>query len=379
MQSIFTKEQHNKLREEAEVIEFKIPERPTLENPIFRVNEDYVHSLAGTIQMGAIGFDTFGMGSGHNTARGLWEAKNQLTVYFDEGQEYINSAAAVWEALDFKDPRAVIANSLYQIFIEYVGHGRSEYSPFNEEGFNEVLPIIRKVLRYFFKNVDDKQEYYHISTKTIKELFQKLTGTSSYYADCELVVEFITNGSSRTMYTANVDRDLTQDLHITVGENIEDNDLAGIYFHTGCDIRCGFSSPVFGVGYEYLTIEGFFDLMFPTVRYTSFYYPLEPEFGKSYRDEQLPEFFTEKCDYKAEDGKFLPDEDDGNTLIWVLKEEGLIEIEVSNRLGSSNFYLDREIKLTEKAIKIIRDNNPNPTKLQKVIRRIKNVRLPFKG
>jgi len=351
MQNAYTKSEHEKLRKEAKKIEFKLPDSPTLEKPDYIVNEDLVHSLAGTVQMGAVGFDTFGMGSGHQTARSLWDVKGQEEIYNYDGDERLNTAAVVWNNLDFGNPRAVLANSLYQVFAEHIGRS------FDEDEFDEILPLIRKILRSFWKVEKDHIEYSHINTKNVKKLFEKLTETSSFWADCELMVKFISNTKyAGTVYTYSTEfNDLTQDVHYTMDEGRE---FAGLYFHTGCDARCGFSSPVFGT----LTDEW--------IETTSmgFYHQLEEEFGKDYEHMDLLSFLRSNSDSLPDCDGRIPYEDEGSGTTYWLRENGWITIELNEQDKVGNYYTDREVKLTEKAIIFIKVHNPRQKKLDEFVK-----------
>ncbi|MCK5139592.1 MAG: hypothetical protein KAQ85_07115 [Thermodesulfovibrionia bacterium] len=341
MQHVYTRKKHVELRKKAKKIEVKLPDIPTVENPDFIVNEDYVHSLAGTVQMGAAGFDTFGMGSGHQTARSLWDARSHEISYNYEGDERINTAAMVWSNLNFKTDKAILANSLFQVFVTHID--RSFYEP----DFEAILPLIEKILESFFKNEKDK-DYEHINTDSVKSLFKNLAETKSYYRDCELMVEFITNSDySYTRYTANnEDNDLIQDIHYTEDGN---EYLTGLYFHTGCDVRCGFSSPIFGTQSD--------DRLQRTA--SGLYYRLEEKFGKDYEHQDLAGFLQNN-------GVKVPYSDQGSMLTYFLREKGWIEIVLNeeDRIGERNrYYTDREVVLTQKAIEFINKHNPRQQEL----------------
>ena len=348
MQHAYTKAEHEKLRKEAKKIEFKIPEKPTLENPDFIVNEDYIHSLAGTIQMGAVGFETFGMGSGYKNARSLWDAKDYEVVYNYEGDERLNTAAVVWNNMDFNNPKSILANSLYQVFLEYVGRS------FDEKEFDKITPLIEKILESYYKSEDIDPEVSHINIDSVKELFGKLTETSSYWADCKLMVEFITESDDiATIYTFGSSyNDLTQDIHYSFDYN---TDFCGLYFHTGCDARCGFSSPVFGFLVEGRIEESAMCL----------YHRLD-YLGDDYKNVELVELIRKNYDPTEKEGR-IPYEDEGSSLTYWLRENGWIEIILKEKDKVGKYYIDREIKLTQKALDFIAKYNPRQKKLDEFL------------
>lgn len=346
MQHEYTRKEHEKLRKEAKKPDFELPETPTLENPDFIVNKGYVYSLSGKVQMGAVGFDTFGMGSGHQSARSLWDS-DQEEVYNYEGYERINTQVMVWNNLDFKEPVAILANSLYQVFKTHIGRS------FDDSDFEQVVPLVDKILQSFFKKEKDK-DYEHINTKAVQSLFENLAKTTSFWSDCELVVKFVTNSDyPYTRYTAtNSDyNDLIQDIHYT--EDSEER-LTGLYFHTGMDVRCGFSSPVFGVqSDDRIEPVGF-----------SLYYPLEEEFGKDYEHMDLTGFLRQH-------GEQCPYEDQGSGVTYWLRENGWIEIilKQEDKIGDKNYsyYTNREVVLTKKTIEFINKHNPRQKKLDEFL------------
>lgn len=342
MQHFYTKVAHDELRKSSKKIEFVLPEPQTMENPDYIPTEDLVHSLAGTVQMGAVGFDTFAYGSGSKTARGLYDAKGQTEVYNYDGHARISAAVLVWEELDFNDSLATLANSLYEAYTNQLSRD------FDEVEWLSAVPLIEKIIESFFKVKRYDFEYKHITLEGIRGMFNELNKTSSYYRDCEILIEFITKNRAYTGYTANSDfNDLTQDIHHT---RDDETNLCGIYFHTGCDIRCGFSSPVFGI-----LSEGYLD-----VSAMSVWIELD-EFGKDYQGKSLNEFLREN-------GEDAPSDGQGSYDTYELVENGWITIELNENDKVGNYYTDREIVLTEKAKEFIKRHNPRQKKLDQYLK-----------
>jgi len=349
MQRGYTEQAHVKLRKEAKKIEFQMPEPQTLEKPDFIPTNDYVHSLAGTLQMGAVGFDTYGMGSGHRTARSLNEGRVR-DIYNYDGDERINTAVMVCEEMDFTDSLAILANSLYEAFMNHIGRD------FSDEDWESTIPLVEKIIESFFKTKRYDREYKHINLEAIKGLYIDLSKTTSFWDDCERLVEFISTERAYTRYTANECdyNDLVQDVHYTLDN---DGSLCGLYFHTGCDVRCGFSKPVFGI----LT-EGYID-----TNASSLYFDLGDVFGKDYEWKNFPTFLEEN-------DVDVPREYTGSCVSYWLRENGWITITLdeTERIGEKddkygNYYADREIKLTQKAIDFIKRHNPRQKKLDEFV------------
>jgi len=316
-------------------IDFKIPDSPIPKNPQFIPNEDYIHYLSGSIASGAIGFETFGLGSAGNNSRNLYErGKNHLFLYSKEGYKYINTPVMIWEILDFTHPLAILANSLYQIYQNQL----------------DFRPHTSKTIKALFKSLEGKIDM-EINIDLIFKLFDELDKVTSYYKQCELILKFITGNNPSSNYTYNIENDLTQNYHLSMVDidESEENSLVGVYFHTGCDVRCGFSSPVFGVvidsGYNY---ENNVNIYFPVCE--GDYIPVN-EIVDSKNCQEITEFLREHG--------FSPDVplycDSDWEIIDFYKNHGLFEVKVSNPLtDKENYFGERELIPTEKLLNFLK-------------------------
>jgi hypothetical protein len=361
MQSAYTKVEHDKVKEAAEPVELKLPEPLSETNPIFEPNLDYIHSLAGSPNVGVVGFETFGMGYGHQAGRRIAtseEAKEQDVIYDDEGNPYVNAAVEVYNSLYMDTQESKIANTIFKIWSDhYNGNGYGSY----------VDRLVRWIhgddydpeLHGAIDEVTEDEE--HFSFNQISKLIEEIEETSSYWAVCELIVKYVTeNDYTSTNYTANNgDNMITQDVHYTIGT--DSCPLAGVYFHTGGDIRCGFSAPVFGeLGDLYIDDRpraNDFEVEGPDGEKIGWLSELLWKFDKKGLLGEVKGVYRNRVPYDDEAYEF-------NQFLTI---NDLYEVEPYNQIGNSRYHLDVEFTPTEKMLKIIRKYT-NPSKdLNKII------------